>query len=202
MSRDFEDDDHKSFITLQKSRPFDPANAPSDSDSDKGTVISQAAWRLHAYATVTSLCEDNFGFVPDNYLSSIRAETDLTALELVTAGLWVRAVHGYLIHDPHMLQLALHADEHVRQIHQSDKPPPTVNPCPGSAGVLYKPRHSSGRMQGGSIDRTTPPSPISSGTHSGLHTDLAQWIDDHPRMTVVLSRRPWILASLSPSPSR
>ncbi|WP_026535835.1 hypothetical protein [Arthrobacter sp. H14] len=116
MPHDFEDQDHKSFISLKDSRPFDAADVSGSSGS--GTVISQAALSLHAYATVTSLCEGNFGYVPDNYLSSIHAETDLTALELVMAGLWERAANGYLIQDPRMLELAVQADKHVRQSHQ------------------------------------------------------------------------------------
>ncbi|GAB3261238.1 hypothetical protein [Arthrobacter pigmenti] len=112
MSRDFDDDEHKEFITAAGSWHTDPADGHWD---EAGATISQAAWRLHAWATVTSLCEGNFGFVPDNYLSSIRAETDLTAFELVSVVLWERAGDGYVIRDPYMLDLVLRADDYVRQ---------------------------------------------------------------------------------------
>jgi hypothetical protein len=42
------------------------------------------------------------GFVSDDYLNSISAETTLTAIELVGAGLWERSTDGYLITDPEM----------------------------------------------------------------------------------------------------
>lgn len=69
---------------------------------------------------MTALCEGSHGFVSDDYLSNIAAETDLTAMELVTLGLWERAGDGYVVHDPQMLELAIEADKRVRQIHRLD----------------------------------------------------------------------------------
>lgn len=102
MGRDFEDEDHTQFLRLEGT-----GNEEKDDH-----VLSRAAFQLHSFGMINSVREGNPGFISDDYLNSIAAETTLTAAELVTAGLWERSADGYLVLDPHMLQMLLDATEH------------------------------------------------------------------------------------------
>lgn len=127
MSRDAEDAEHRTFIRIADHLKSDSAHRPESEDDE--FFISLAAYRLHAYALVTSLCEGHFGFIPDDYLSSIAAETDITAAELEAAGLWQRTGTGYLVHDRQMRQWVLQADQwakHRRHIGTERNPSETV----------------------------------------------------------------------------
>lgn len=48
------------------------------------------------------------GFVCDAYLSAITAETTLTAMELVAAGVWERRAGGYRVLDDDMVRRVIH----------------------------------------------------------------------------------------------
>ena len=53
-----------------------------------------------------SVNEGTPGFVPDDYLNSISAETTVTVAELCAAGLWRRAEGGYEVLGEDTLQVA------------------------------------------------------------------------------------------------
>lgn len=89
MSRDFEDEEHRIFFNL-------------DLEPGEGPVVSRAAFMLHSHAMVESATSASPGFIPDEYLEAIAAETDLTAAELCLAGLWERTDGGYSVLDPMM----------------------------------------------------------------------------------------------------
>lgn len=95
MGRSFEDEDHTSFLHLE----------------GQDVVISRAALQLHAAGVVDAHREGHPGFVSDNYLGAIEAETTATALELCAVGLWERVEGGYLVHD----------DEAVRVVEETNR---------------------------------------------------------------------------------
>jgi len=75
-------------------------------------VLSQAAIQLHAAAIASSIEDGQPGFVSDDYLNAIAAETTTTALELEAAGVWERRDGGYLIVADEMVKVAV--DFHER----------------------------------------------------------------------------------------
>ena len=109
---DFEDDDHTTFLKL------DGLDVEGDSP-----VVSRAAFQLHTAGLVNSVRDGHPGFVADEYLEAISADTTLTALELCTAGLWERADGGYTVLDQQGLDMALRAHEHVARIANEDDEP-------------------------------------------------------------------------------
>src|ERR1022692_2717801 len=84
MSRDAEDEDHTTFLQLGL------CNSQGDEP-----VLSRAAFMLHTAAIVNSVDDGHPGFVPDEYLSAIEAETTITAAELCAAEMWRRVSGGY-----------------------------------------------------------------------------------------------------------
>jgi hypothetical protein len=78
-------------------------------------VLSRAAIQLHA--TASSIEDDQPGFVSDDYLNAIAAETTTTALELEAAGMWERRDGGYLIVADEMVKVAI--DFHERTDRQA-----------------------------------------------------------------------------------
>jgi hypothetical protein len=97
MSRDPEDDDHRTFFLLQGSH------------TAKGgePVVSRAAFMLHSHAIVNSAQEGHPGYVSDDYLNAISAETTVTAAELCAAQMWQRVDGGYELLDREMVDLAV-----------------------------------------------------------------------------------------------
>jgi hypothetical protein len=89
----FEDEEHTEFFRVEK---------PGAED----LVISRAAMTLSAAGLSNSVAEGTPGFISDEYLSAIAAETTLTAIELVTAGEWRRVEDGYRVTDPKMQEFA------------------------------------------------------------------------------------------------
>lgn len=91
MTRDAESDDHTTFFQL----------GARNGDGDE-PVTSRAAFQLHAAAIVNSVRDGSPGFISDDYLNAISAETTVTATELCMTGLWERDDErgGYIIHDP------------------------------------------------------------------------------------------------------
>lgn len=90
----FEDEEHTSYFAMEKP------------DGGEPTVISRAALTLSTAGLSNSVAEGTPGFISDDYLSAIAAETDLTATELVLAGEWERVDGGYRVMDPQMQELA------------------------------------------------------------------------------------------------
>jgi len=70
-------------------------------------VLSRAAIQLHTAGVVNSIQDGQRGFVSDDYLNAISAETTTTALELEAAGMWERRDGGYLIVADEMLKVAI-----------------------------------------------------------------------------------------------
>jgi hypothetical protein len=104
-----DDDGEASFFRLEG----------HDSVEDPGggaPVVSREAFLLHSYGVLNSIKLGSPGFVPDEYLESIAAETTTTAAELCTVGLWERADGGYLVLDREMLMMALDADDHFASL--------------------------------------------------------------------------------------
>jgi hypothetical protein len=116
MANDFEDDDHTQFIRLE---------GTGNEDKDDH-VLSRAAFQLHSFGMMNSVRDGKPGFVSDDYLNAIPAETTLTAMELVAAGLWERSTDGYLVTDPEMLEMVLDATERMK-----DAFPYEPEDCPG-----------------------------------------------------------------------
>ena len=79
-------------------------------------VLSRAAIQLHTAGIVNSIHDGQPGFVRDDYLNVIAAETTTTVLELEAAGTWERRDGGYLIVADEMLKVAI--DYNERTDHQ------------------------------------------------------------------------------------
>lgn len=75
-------------------------------------VMSRAAFQLHSFAMINSIRDGRPGFVGDDYLNGITAETTITAMELVSCGAWERREGGYFIVADDMLKIAI--DQHER----------------------------------------------------------------------------------------
>jgi hypothetical protein len=88
MSRDPEDDDHTTFIQMG-----------FRNDDDEEPVLSRAAIQLHSFGIVNSVEDGLPGFVSDEYLNAISAETSITAAELCACGIWRRVDGGYEVLD-------------------------------------------------------------------------------------------------------
>lgn len=69
-------------------------------------VVSRDALKLHTYAVIVSIKDGHPGFVGDDYLSAIRVETTVPALELTLAGLWTREDGGYRVREAETLRVA------------------------------------------------------------------------------------------------
>lgn len=76
-------------------------------------VLSTEAFQLHSFATVESVQRGTPGFISDDYLSAISAETTITVAELETAGLWQRRDDGYLITESSALSMVLDFNEEM-----------------------------------------------------------------------------------------
>ncbi|WP_145725442.1 hypothetical protein [Nocardioides sp. J9] len=89
---DPEDDDHTTYLRMSL----------SDEDDDESPIVSRAAFQLHGFAMVNSVQDGTPGFISDDYLNAISAETTLTATELCMVGLWTRDEErgGYVLNDP------------------------------------------------------------------------------------------------------
>jgi hypothetical protein len=88
-----EDDDHRRFLRLEGAHNADGEEA----------VVSVAAFQLHGFGTIRSVEGGHPGFVSDEYMNAISAETTITAAELCTAGMWERAEGGYKVLDQEMV---------------------------------------------------------------------------------------------------
>jgi hypothetical protein len=96
MSREAEDEDHTRFIRLEGTRNADGEEA----------VVSVAALQLHTAGIVNSVRDGHPGYVSDEYLNAISAETIVTAAELCAAGMWERVDGGYRVLDQEWVEAA------------------------------------------------------------------------------------------------
>ncbi len=60
-------------------------------------VLSREAFEMHSYGSLNSISDGHPGFVSDDYLNAISAETTMVVAELELAGLWERREGGYAI---------------------------------------------------------------------------------------------------------
>src|SRR6202042_2344363 len=70
-----------------------------------------AAFQLHSFGIVNSIKDGRPGFVSDEYLNAISAETTTAALELEAAGLWERRDGGYLMVADDMVRVLINHNE-------------------------------------------------------------------------------------------
>lgn len=112
MSRDAEDDDHTAFMSFEGLRAR---------GADNDAVLSRAAFMMHGFGMRNSIAYGDPGFVSDEYLNDVSAETSITATELCTAGLWARVDGGYEILDDAMIEMTLNSHIMVRRMDQCDK---------------------------------------------------------------------------------
>lgn len=75
-------------------------------------TLSRAAFQLHSFAIISSIQDGHPGFVSDDYLNAITAETTTTALELEAVGMWQRRDGGYFIVADEMVKMAINYGEH------------------------------------------------------------------------------------------
>jgi hypothetical protein len=97
MSSKAEDEDHTTFIRLEGGR---------DGNGEE-PIISRAAFQLHGFGIVNSAKDGHPGFVSDEYLSAISAETTITAAELCATGMWQRVDGGYEVLDRDMVEMSV-----------------------------------------------------------------------------------------------
>lgn len=109
MSRNPEDDDHTYFIRI----------GGADESTDDAPIVSRAAFQLHSFGIVNSVEDGHPGFVSDDYLNAISAETTITAAELCTAGLWRRVDGGYEVLEPELVQMVV---DQLRRYDENEKP--------------------------------------------------------------------------------
>jgi hypothetical protein len=74
-------------------------------------VLSRVAFQLHSFGVINSIKDGRPGFVSDDYLTAISAETTTTALELEAAGMWERRDGGYFIVADEMVKMAIDFNE-------------------------------------------------------------------------------------------
>jgi hypothetical protein len=96
ISRDAEDADHTTFFQLG-----------ARNEQGDEPVLSRAAFQLHTFAIVNSVEEGHAGFVPDEYLNAIAAETTITAAELCASNMWQRVDGGYEVLDCETVQIVV-----------------------------------------------------------------------------------------------
>lgn len=92
------------------------ADAPGGDDTtfiefEGMPVLSRSALQLHVAGVVNSIEDGRPGFVSDDYLNAIAAETTTAALELEAAGMWERRDGGYFIVADEMVKMAIDFNE-------------------------------------------------------------------------------------------
>jgi hypothetical protein len=68
---------------------------------------------MHAFGIMNSIWGGTPGFVSDEYLNAISAETTTTALELCAANVWERVEGGYNVLDRSFLDMATLANREI-----------------------------------------------------------------------------------------
>ena len=85
---------------------------------DEDITLTDAAFNLHSFGTVYSVAHGHAGWVCDEYLGNIAAETSAAAVELCLVGLWERVEGGYRVLDQIVLGWAK-AQQRIEQITDS-----------------------------------------------------------------------------------
>lgn len=68
---------------------------------------------LHSFGLLSSFKDGHPGFVSDDYLSAIAAETSVAAVELEAAGVWDRRPGGYFIVKDDMVGMLISHNEEM-----------------------------------------------------------------------------------------
>lgn len=92
---------------------------PADMDDDDTAFIafegmpalSRSAFQLHGFAIMNSVRDGHPGFVSDDYLNAISAETTTTVAELEAAGMWDRRDDGYFVVADEMVKMVIDINE-------------------------------------------------------------------------------------------
>ncbi|MBB5155905.1 hypothetical protein [Saccharopolyspora phatthalungensis] len=74
-------------------------------------ALSRSTFQLHSFAIINSIKDGRPGFVSDDYLNAIAAETTTAAVELEAAGMWERRDGGYFIVADEMVKMAINFNE-------------------------------------------------------------------------------------------
>lgn len=97
------------------------------------TLVSRGALRLHVYAVLASIEAGDAGFVSDDYLDAVTAETSLDAVELCTAGLWTRERDGYRVLEGEVMRMAREVHRQLEELSAR---------CRGTGGHEADPQHA------------------------------------------------------------
>lgn len=89
-------------------------NVTADLGADGVGVLSRNALNLHLHGCLHSISDGHPGFVSDDYLNAIDAETSIAAAELEAAGLWERGAGGYFVIADEILTTAIDYSEQTR----------------------------------------------------------------------------------------
>ena len=90
----------------------DDANSFIDFGGELG-ALSRAAFSLHGFAIINSIRDGHPGFVDDDYLNAISADSTIAVAELEAAGAWARRDGGYFIVADEMVEMAIEANERM-----------------------------------------------------------------------------------------
>jgi hypothetical protein len=74
-------------------------------------VLSRNALQLHLHGILNSVSDGHPGFVSDDYLNAIAAETTLPAAELEAARIWERRSGGYFVVVDDMVKMVIDYNE-------------------------------------------------------------------------------------------
>jgi hypothetical protein len=110
MPDDFAEDPH--FIDVQ-----------ADLGGEGLGILSRNALNLLLHSTINCVTAGKRGFVSDEYLNTITAETTITAAELEAAGMWERRDGGYVVLANEILETVIdHTEEMGRRQSESGWP--------------------------------------------------------------------------------
>jgi hypothetical protein len=76
-------------------------------------VLSRDALNLQLHGVMNSISEGTPGFVSDDYLNAIEAETTIAAAELEAARIWERRPGGYFVVADEMVKMVLDYNEEM-----------------------------------------------------------------------------------------
>jgi hypothetical protein len=99
--------------------PDDFENAPHfiDVEGDLGGegmgVLTRDALNLLLHGVINSCADGTPGFVSDDWLNAIPAETTITAAELEAGGLWERREGGYFVLADDMVKMVIDQNEEM-----------------------------------------------------------------------------------------
>jgi hypothetical protein len=94
--------------------PDDPHYIDAEALGGEGLgVLSRNALQLHLHGILNSVSGGHPGFVSDDYLNAIAAETTLAAAELETAGIWERRPGDYFVVADDVVKMVIDQNEEI-----------------------------------------------------------------------------------------